>query len=241
MKPDQKVWNTQSWNQQHTLLRELLEAEQDYPLALETFLRLHETVHAAALRTSEHWSIQDEVLNGLASEQMRRIPKGNEHSVVWALWHITRIEDVTLNILLANTAQVFHSGGWKDPLGSPWENVGNEMSAEEIGRLSEAVNLEELMSYRLCVGRRTQEIVRELNFTALREAPAPERLKRIAAEGAVGEEGAWLLEYWGGKPGLNLLMMPATRHPFVHLNEIRRLLPKLRRTSREKGQAEAPE
>jgi hypothetical protein len=226
---DETDRSTRDWNDQHARLRRLLEVDQDYPNALETFLSLHATVHAAELRPSEHWSIPGELLGELSSEQMRRIPKGSDHSVVWSLWHITRIEDVTVSILLADASQVIHSGDWKVKLGSPWENVGNEMSPAEISRLSESVELAALMAYRLAVGKRTEEIVSNLNFAGLRELPAPERINRIAAEGAVGEGGGWLLNYWGGKPGFNLLLMPATRHPFVHLNEIRRMLAKLRR------------
>jgi hypothetical protein len=81
----------------------------------------------------------------------------------------------------------------------------------------------------LAVGRRTREIVHQLDFAELQKLPAPERLNRIAEEGAVGEKATWLLEYWGGKASSNLLLMPATRHCFVHLNEVRRMLPKLKR------------
>jgi hypothetical protein len=226
---DETDRNTRYWNAQHALLRQRVEVDQDYPQALETFLSLHATVHTAELQPGEGWSVQDEVLSGLSGEQMRLIPKGSEHSVVWVLWHITRIEDVTMNILLADDGQVFHHGGWKEKLASPYENVGNELSPDKIVRLSESIDLEALMNYRLAVGRRTQDIAHDLSFAGLRELPAPERVKRIAMEGEVGENEGWLLAYWGGKPALNLLLMPATRHPFVHLNEIRRMLPKLRR------------
>lgn len=221
--------NYRDWNEQHALLRQLLEKDKDYPEALQTFLRHHEAVHAAGLHPESHWSFADETLSRLTDEQMRRVPKGGEHSVVWAVWHIARIEDVTMNILLADAPQVFQSGGWREKVGSPYENVGNEMSPEEIGRLSASVDLQALLAYRLEVGKRTREIVRHLNFAELDELPAPERLHRIAKEGAVGGKAAWLLEYWGGKASCNLLLMPATRHCFVHLNEVRRMLPKLRR------------
>jgi hypothetical protein len=220
--------NYRDWNDEHALLRQLLEKDKNYPKALETFLPHHAAVHAAELYPEGHWSCADEILGRLNAEQMRRIPKGSEHSVVWALWHITRIEDVTLNILLAETPQVFQSQGWREKIGSPYENVGNEMSPDEIARLSESVDLKALMDYRLAVGQRTREIVRQLDFNELQKPPRPERLKRIAKEGAVGEKAAWLLEYWGGKASSNLLLMPATRHCFVHLNEVRRLLPKLK-------------
>ena len=48
-------------------------------------------------------------------------------------------------------------------------------------------------------------------------------------ERAVRKKARWLLKYWGGNPNANLLLMPATRHPLVHLNEISRMNPKLRR------------
>jgi hypothetical protein len=106
------------------------------------------------------------------------------------------------------------------------------MSPEEICRLSETVDLKALIAYRLVVGKRTREIVHSLDFAVLQRPPEPERLTQIAKEGAVGEKATWLLDYWGGKPATNLLLMPATRHCFVHLNEIRRMLPKLRRAAR---------
>ena len=43
------------------------------------------------------------------------------------------------------------------------------------------------------------------------------------------ENAAWLLKFWGGNPYANILLMPATRHPFVHLNEISRMMPSLRK------------
>jgi hypothetical protein len=221
--------NLRDWNDQHTLLRQLLEKDKNQPEALQIFLSHHEAVHAAELRPGDHWSFADETLGGLNAEQMRRIPKSCEHSVVWGLWHIARIEDVTMNILLADTPQVFQSQGWREEVDSPYENVGNEMSPAEIARLSESVDLKALIGYRLAVGQQTREIVRQLDFNELQKPPFPERLKRIAEEGAVGEKATWLLEYWGGKASTNLLLMPATRHCFVHLNEVRRMLPKLRR------------
>ena len=231
MKTDKTEANYRNWNNQHSLLRRLLEKDKDYHQALETFSSHHEEIHALELRPGEHWSFPDEVLRGLTDEQMRWIPAEGGHSVVWVIWHIARIEDVTMNILLADSPQVFHIGDWQGKLESPYENVGNEMSPEDIARLSQAINLEALMSYRLTVGKRTREIVRDLNFAELHGLPAGERLNRLAREGAVGEKAAWLLEYWGGKAASNLLLMPATRHCFVHLNEVRHMLSKLKRLS----------
>ncbi len=216
------------WNSQHKVLRQLLE-KRDYRKALPIFLSQHELVHSAKLREGARWSFQDEVLQGLMNEQIRYIPKGRTHSVVWMIWHITRIEDVTMNLLMADSRQVLHRGKWMTKLGVVSENVGNEMSAKESAALSETINLKALFTYRLAVGKRTREIVRRIKPDDLWELPTPERLQRIVDEGAVGKNALWLLKYWGGHPNYNLLLMPATRHCLVHLNEIGRMLPKLKR------------
>jgi DinB superfamily len=217
------------WNDQHRLLRRLLLKDKAYQSALPIFLEHHAAVHAAKLHTGAHWSWHDEVLNGLTPEQMRYTPKGSPHSVAWRIWHMTRIEDVTLNVLLTNGAQVFTSGKWIDKLEIDYMSVGNEMSDADIAKLSETINLKALFAYRLAVGKRTRMIVKRLNLDLLSRPPAPDRVQRLVAERAVQPPALWLLDFWGGHPAANLLLMPATRHPFVHLNEIKRLLPKLRR------------
>ena len=108
-------------------------------------------------------------------------------------------------------------------------DVGNEMTAKEIRALSESVNLKGLLAYRLAVRKRTRQIAGKLNFEKLKEKPAPQRLTRLLEDGTVREQAQWLLKYWGRHPQTNLLLMPATRHAFVHLNEIGRMLPALRR------------
>jgi hypothetical protein len=149
--------------------------------------------------------------------------------VAWRIWHMARIEDVTLNVLLTNGTQVFTSGKWIDKLEIDYMSVGNEMSDADIVKLSETINLKALFAYRLAVGKRTRMIVKRLNLDLLSRPPAPDRVQRLVAERAVQPPALWLLDFWGGHPAANLLLMPATRHPFVHLNEIKRLLPKLRR------------
>lgn len=45
------------------------------------------------------------------------------------------------------------------------------------------------------------------------------RLQRLKDEGAVLEGADWLIKYWSGLTVAGLLLMPPTRHNFVHLNE----------------------
>jgi hypothetical protein len=229
MKNNRTASNRKTWNDQHSLLRGLLGDTQNFPEAIELFLSHHAMVHTAKIQADEQESFQDEVLQGLTDEQMRYVPAGHANSAAWMLWHITRIEDAAINVLLADAPQVFHRGNWQSKLNSPCADVGNEMSAEEIRALSEAVNLKELLAYRLEVGKHTRQVAGQLTAETLKRKPSPDRLKRLAEDGTVREQAQWLLEYWGGHPQWNLLLMPATRHSFVHFNEIGRMLPTLRR------------
>ncbi len=216
------------WNKQHAILRNLLMKDKDFIGALPIFLEHHGAVHAAKLRAGD-WSFQDEVLDALTQRQLRYGTLQNPHTAVWKIWHMTRIEDVTMNLLLADSAQVLQSGGWLERLAFTGVSVGNEQSPEEMLALSEAIDWPALLAYRLAVGKRTRSIVRRLKADLLWRHPPADRLQRLFTEGAVIDRSAFLCDYWGGHPAANLLLMPASRHGFVHLNEIERMRPKLKR------------
>ena len=213
------------WNKMHGMIRTILMQAKDYRKALPLLLEHHAAVHSAKLKG--RWSFQDEVLGALTEAQMRIVPKGGQ-SAIWKIWHATRVEDVTVNLLLAGSKQVFDSA-WRRKLGAACVDVGNDMPAEDLARMNRSLNIKALLAYRLAVGRRTRSVLRKLKPEPLWEKPAPERIERIRKENAVRPKSEWLLKFWGGNPAANLLLMPATRHPFVHLNEISRMMPSLRK------------
>jgi hypothetical protein len=212
------------WNNQHAVIRRILMKEKDYRKALPLLIEHHAAVHSAKL--GGRWSYQDEILDPLTEAQWRCVPAGGQ-SVVWKIWHITRIEDLTIHLLLAGEKRSLLDANRRKRLGIRYMDVGNGMPPSDVARLSKATNIRALLAYRLAVGRRTQRILRKLNPDHLWEKPAPDRLARIRKEKAVRQKAEWLLRFWGGNPCANLLLMPATRHPFVHLNEIRRMTPSL--------------
>ena len=186
-------------------------------------------VHAAAMSQTGLWSFQDEAWQGVSEAAARRIPPGGEHSLAWLTWHIARIEDVTMGILVAGGPQILESGRWQAQLNTGCRHTGNLMSAEEIVQLSAAVDLDAMLAYRLAVGQRTREVIRQLAPADLRRRVDPARLQRLADEEAVAPAAGDLLAYWGGLTIAGLLLMPPTRHPFVHLNEALRIKSKITR------------
>jgi hypothetical protein len=215
-----------AWNQDHAVIRRILMKEKDYRKALPLLLEHHAAVHS--IKLGGRWSYQDEVLGGLSEAQYRYVPAGGQ-SVIWKLWHITRVEDLTVNLLLAGAKHSLLNAEWLERLGTRYVDAGNDMPDADVARLSQSMNIKALLAYRLAVGKRTQSILRKLNSDTLWKKAAPEKIQRIVKEKAVREKAAWLLKFWGGHPAANLLLMPATRHPFVHLNEISRMMPSLRK------------
>jgi hypothetical protein len=211
------------------VLRAALTGGRDAQKAIELFLNQQAMVHSAKTTLAVSPSLEDEIWEGLSEAEARRIPAKGEHSIAWIFWHITRIEDTTMNLLVAGTPQVFSLEPWKERLKVAVEDSGNSMSVEEISRLSESIDLAELRAYRTSVGRRTRIIVQGLNAQDFKRKVDPVHLQKVMDEGALVEGSRPVLEYWGGRTIAGLLLMPPTRHSFIHLNEAAHIKQKLKK------------
>ncbi len=213
----------QSWNERQQALRQALGRPAEHAQALELFLQQHAWLHASQLTQAAEPTLDDELWQGLTEPIFRRIPSGGEHSIAWCLWHLARIEDLTMNLLLAGKAQLFLSENWQAALKTGVQETGNALDSAAMARLSAEVDMQALRAYRLEVGRRTRQNVAELSPLDLKQPVSPVRLQQALDEGAVAKEAYGLIEYWGGLTGAGLLLMPPTRHLLVHLNEALRL------------------
>jgi len=208
--------------QQSELRRRLLSDDQ-YQDAFQLFFKQHAMLHSAIMAQSEAFSLEDEVFEDLGEAIARRIPLNSENSIIWNIWHIARIEDVTMNMLVAGREQVFSRGDWQIEMGIEARDTGNAMPAEKILQISEKINITALRAYRVAVGRRTREIVSQLPPEKLKDKVDPARLEDVSSAGAVIPAASDLLAYWSKRNIAGLLLMPATRHNLVHLNESFRL------------------
>lgn len=204
-------------------LRKVMERLDDFEMAMAMFFQQHAQTHRASVSNSGLWSFADAVLGGLTSEEIRRIPGKDNHSIAWCLWHIARIEDATMNLLVDGGAQVFNQGDWSRKMGVEVCNTGNGMEDSDIVRLSEAIDTEALLAYRDVVGVRTRQVVAKLTPEQLPEGVRLERVERLLAEGVLLEAGRGLADYWGNRTIAGLLLIPATRHNLSHLNECLKL------------------
>lgn len=217
--------NRQHWNRQFKVLQDTWPKPTNFEACIQICMDVHAMVHTEAMSDDGLWSFEDELWEGITEEAFRRVYK-EDQSIAWKMWHATRIEDIAMNILIAGEQQIMYSGNWLKKMRIGVRDTGNSMNGEEIQKLSQMIDMQALKEYRLSVGMKTRDIIKSLKAEDLKQKIEPSRLQRILDEGAVAEEAKWLIDYWGKKTFAGLLLMPATRHNLVHLNESIRLLAK---------------
>jgi hypothetical protein len=215
--------NREAWNRQQHLLQRALSRPEKHPEYLSLFLSQHAQVHSSKMSHAGKWSFEDEVLDGMDDSTLRCIPPKGEHSIAWILWHLARVEDVTMNILVAGSAQLLEKEGWLDKMGSNIKDTGNAANMEKITRLSNTLDLDNLMDYRIAVGQRTRQIVGQLTPNELKQKVHPDRIIQIRLTGSMVAAADDVLDYWSKRTIAGLLLMPPTRHCFLHLNEALRI------------------
>lgn len=220
--------NRKHWNENHQVLTRLL-AKSDLDAAIELFLKQHAMVHSAKVSKSELWSLEDELLNDMTDKEVRQIPLRGEHSIAWILFHLSRIEDIAMNMLVAGTTQLFTRDDWANRMNVSILHSANKMNDLSISELSANIDLQALREYRIAVARRTRQIVKKLEATDFKQKVDPCRIENVLKEGAVTPEAMEIVNYWSKKTIAGLLLMPPTRHCILHLNEAMRIKEKTRK------------
>jgi hypothetical protein len=193
------------------------------------FLADHSRIHAAATSTPAEmaaagsFTMQDDTLKRLEEAELRASPAGL-CSIVWHIWHMSRIEDVVVNTLLRGVPEMLdrEAGGndWLGQLGVDVRLVGTGDTDEEVRAFSERVDVPALLAYRAAVGRSTRDWVGAVDVDTLDAVPDLEA-RLTNAPPIVGERARWLPRFYTGKSGAFLLTFPVTNHGFMHWAEAR--------------------
>ncbi|MBE2219914.1 MAG: DinB family protein [Anaerolineae bacterium] len=208
-----------AWSAQQKELRAALNDKTQQAHAIDLFMQQHSVLHSAKVSPVD-WSYEDDLLDDLPEDKWRRIPPNGEHSIAWNIWLLARIEDATMNLLVAGQPQLFNEDNWQQRLNAPFINSGNDIPMADVVKLSEEVDVVALREYRTAVGKRTQVIISTLPFTDFKQKTEADRLQQIMDEGVLVPEAGSILEYWSRCTLAGLLLMPPTRHNLVHLNEV---------------------
>jgi len=154
-------------------------------------------------------------------DSMRQRPDPRVNSIVWNLWHITRVEDAGLNRFIVDRAQVLDEGQWLPRLNIPWRHQGTDMTFPEVDDLSQRINVQALHDYSLAIQARTVDIVNQLHPMDLDAVMEVDRLRVILLdEGLAHPSAAGLVQnYTGWNKGRCLIAFGLT-HPFQHVGEM---------------------
>jgi hypothetical protein len=183
------------------------------------FLDLHAELHLSTVSDTAKNDV-DALLNDLAVYEYSIMPTPKDETIAWALWHIARIEDLTVNILVADNGQLFNDE-WRKQLNVSITDTGNALSDDEIMQFSRQLNIDKLIEYRNAVGQRTRDIVKSLSAEDIKRKVSIHGLETIKGVGGVTNhvDSLWLLDFWGKKDMAGILLMPPTRHVILHLND----------------------
>lgn len=210
-----------SWNNEIKKLREIILKPDRIEESKNLSLSLHSMVHSSIMSGIDKKTFEDELWEELDENTIKTSKNEKGRTIAYGIWHSSRIEDITMNLLVAGDKQIFNRENWHKRINSQIIDTGNAMSANEIMEFSKHINVQELKNYRIEVGRRTRDIIKNLTSEDMKRKFDKYRLQRVLDEGAVlnVEASNWLVDFWGRKNVAGIILMPATRHHVVHINE----------------------
>ncbi len=221
------------WNPKQAYLKEIILKKDKFSEMLQLLSSMHSLLHDSSVYHTHAETYMDEVWRNLDDKTFRTMPTIKDVTVAWDIWHITRIEDLTANILIDNNKQVLDEH-WLNRLNTTVKDTANAMNDEEIIEFSDKIIIEELREYRNAVGKRTKEIIVNLQQEDMKRTIEKVSINRILEEGGVikHKDSIWLLDFWGKKTVAGIFLMPITRHQIVHLNDCIKLKEKCKKLNK---------
>ncbi len=70
-----------------------------------------------------------------------------KRTIPYGLWHCSRIEDITMNMLVGEKPQVFTEENWKERINTKIIDTGNAMSQQDILDFSKDIHMHELKKF----------------------------------------------------------------------------------------------
>ena len=206
-------------SEQHKELNSIIRKSSETQRSKDLFLQIHAKLHPSVVSDTDRNEV-DNLLCDLKQNEYAVMPTRKDETIAWVLWHIARIEDLTMNILVAREEQVFNQD-WRERLNSRITDTGNALTDDEIMELSRTINTAQLICYRNAVAHKTRDIIRSLSAADLKRRVRQDDIDKILSVGGVTqqENSIWLLDFWGKKDVAGILLMPPARHVMLHLND----------------------
>jgi len=212
------------WNPKQSRLRKIIRKPDCFDEAIRLCFELHALVHQSDVSNSTNRTLADEIYEDLREIDYCHMPTARDVTIAWNLWHIARIEDITMNLLVGDGKQIL-DGTWLNKLGTMTTDTGNAMTDEEIIVLSKELNKASLLEYRYTVGIKSRKILSALQPADMKRKFFKDRVEQIIMQGCLTDhpQSIWLKDFWGKKDVAGILLLPLTRHQAGHLNDCLKL------------------
>ena len=210
---------SKNWNDKQKNLKSYLSNQKTFIKGKNLLLEMHNLLHEKRVCKTNTETFYDNLWENL-NEETCKIISNKETSILWNIWHITRIEDIISNIFIGNKETIFNKEV-QTKLNIKITDTGNAMTYSDIELFNKNINIKSLKEYRVKVGKSTQKIIESLEFNDMKIKVKQEQLEKIRQNGGVVNDpkSIGLLDFWGRKNIYGLIMMPITRHQIVHLND----------------------
>lgn len=177
------------------------------------------------IRKLEMWEISKNLFINLYLELKNKIDNlfkelndYKNENIIWNLWHIMRIEDLIVNILICEKESILNEK-LKNELNISITDTGNSLTKEEIKKFAKNINIKKLKYYSNKISKNTINLIKRLKAEDIKRKINKINLEKIINGCGVTKDNLWLIDYWGKKDIAGLLLMPLSRHIIVHLNQ----------------------
>ncbi len=178
-------------------------------------------------------SIYEYIFTTCNYEDFVKMPLATDKTIAYYLYHLTRIEDITSNTLIAATEQAFFAKNYDKFLNSPIVTTGNEISRDKLVEFSMMLDINQLRNYTMDVLSNTNNIINDMSYEDSKTKVSGERkIELLKLHTVSADENAfWLVDYWCSKTFAGLLLMPFSRHQMLHLDGCLRIINKIKKHS----------
>jgi hypothetical protein len=158
----------------------------------------------------------------LSEAQLRARPTATCNSIAWNIWHLLRIEDITLSRFVANVPQVHAQSDWTQRLAIPYGDMGTAMPIADVEVLSHHINLAELKNYAAAVAAQgTSSLAAfDASRTGQHWDEAHMRAVVIGESVCIPAIAEGVVSYWGNLTIDQFVVNYTTLHPSLHVGEI---------------------
>ena len=177
------------------------------------------------IRKLEMWEISKNLFINIYLELKNKIDNlfkelndYKNENIIWNLWHIMRIEDLIVNILICEKESILNEK-LKNELNISITDTGNSLTKEEIKKFAKNINIKKLKYYSDKISKNTINLIKRLKAEDIKRKINKINLEKIINGCGVTKDNLWLIDYWGKKDIAGLLLMPLSRHIIVHLNK----------------------